>query len=229
MSNVKPIQKSFGVDTLWPKRPWRKVWPALMLNVPETRGKQVYHFCVKPDLNAREHKDAVQMCITIQSVGHVGFMPTQMVKADERIADYVGTHRARLRDIANTLDDNTVLLVVGKLTKHQGRETFIVYYLIENGRVILDSVTIRSKLHPKGTDFEDFLLSLGHYTIVEAEVDAEAGVVKCEEFDKDYSQISVLGFPISNMESRGPNETPIMTTTVMHMRFMSFTFNGAAA
>lgn len=221
--------KSVHTDSLWPKTPWHKVQAALMLNVPPSRGKQTYHFCMKKDLSPKEHKDAVQTCITLQSTGHVLFNANpNSVKETERIADYCGLHRAHLRDIAKALPDNTVLLVVGKLTKYEGRETFLVYYLIENTRIVLDSVTIKSILNPKNDNFEDFLLCLGPYTLVEVEVESEPGVVTCEELEKYVSGPRLLGFPIAKMESRGYNETPIMTTTPMHMRFMAFTYLGAA-
>lgn len=187
----------------------------------------MYHFCIKQDLNPREHKDACQMSIVLQSTGHVQYLATPSIKDTDRIADYCGLHRAHLRDIANTLEDNTVLTVVGKLTKHQGRETFIVYYLIENARVVLDSVTCRKMLHPGDTKFEDFLLCLGPYIQMEAEVDPEAGTITCEELDRATYGQTLLGFPITTMETRGANETPIMLSTPMHMRFSAFTFMGA--
>lgn len=224
--NVKSIEKLPATDALWPKKPWHQVAPALVLNVPQKRGKQTYHFCIKQDLNQKEHKDACQMTIVLQSTGHVQFMATQSVKETERIADYCGLHRAHLRDIANTLENSTVLILVGKLTKHFGRETFLVYYLIENTRVILDSVTCRKMLHPGGSDFEDFLLCLGPYIVVEAEVDPALGTITCEELDRAPSGQQLLGFPIVQLESRGVNETPIMLSTPMHMRFMAFTFAG---
>lgn len=228
MDNIKPITKPFGIDSLWPKQPYHRACAALMLNVPASRGQQTFHFCVKSALGSREHKDAVNMCLEIQSTGHVGFQALQLVKADERIAEYCATHRGQLRNIGQKLDDNTVMFVVGKLTKYEGRETFIVYYLIENKTVILDSISIKHKL---GLDvvspLADFMMALAPYTVIEVEVDGANSTVKCAEFETGNVRDSYVAFPISKMDSRGPNETPVMTTTPMHMRFMSFTYNGA--
>lgn len=224
MNNVKPITKPFGVDSLWPKQPYHRVCYALLLNTPAARGKQTYSFCVKTALGSREHKDAVIMCLDLQSTGHVGFQALQLVKADERIADYCAKNRGWLRDVANAMPQNTVYYVVGKLTKHEGRETFIVYYIIENGvKVLLDAPTLKARLSKAD---KDFLLVLEPYTIVDVEIDGAASTTSCPEFDSGNVRDDYVAFPIQQLDPRGPNDTPIMTTTPMHMRFMAFHYNG---
>lgn len=218
MGLIKPLHKIYGQETLWPVQPWSKVASAVMLNMPVARGKQTLSFVLKEVV-----KDSVPMTLFIQSTGHSGFMATQKQSETDRIADYAGTHKAQLRDIGLTLDDAAVLTVVGRLKKHEGRETFVVYYLILNNIVFLDEVSIKRILLYKQDKFDDFLLAMLASAVLPVTVDNNEGYCVFEELDNLHKG-SFIGLPVSTVEERGVNDRPILRTTPHHMRFMAFSY-----
>jgi len=221
VSNVKPLKKSVAFPPLWPTRNWFQASTAILHNVPRQAGTQKYHFHMKEDL-----PKGVLMSLILQPKTVVMFNPCDTQANTDRVAAYVNTHRAKLRDIANDLYEGTSLLLTGRLIKHENRETFIIYYAIDRNDIYVDEVSIRALLKLDEHRLDDYLLPM-HGVLAEAEITSDPPNIVCEYIVNMDKKQTVLGLPIGTMDSRGYNETPVLRSSPRLFTFMAFIVNGA--
>ena len=224
MDNVKPFRKPMAFPTLWPTKSWYKVSTAIMHNVPPILGTQKYHWHMKADFPPA--RNAALMSLILQPSGVVMFNPCDTQANTDRVAAYVDKHRAKLRDIGNDQDKGTVFVLVGRLVKHENREMYVVYYIINGQEVYVDERTMRAKLKLDKHPFEDFLFPL-HGVLADAEISNDPPKVNCDYVNTLDRSLVVVGIPVVTVETRGYNETPVLFSTPRHLEFMGFTFNGA--
>ena len=166
------------------------------------------------------------MSLILQPKTVVMFNPCDTQANTDRVAAYVNTHRAKLRDIANDLYEGTSLLLTGRLIKHENRETFIIYYAIDRNDIYVDEVSIRALLKLDEHRLDDYLLPM-HGVLAEAEITSDPPNIVCEYIVNMDKKQTVLGLPIGTMDSRGYNETPVLRSSPRLFTFMAFIVNGA--
>ena len=224
MDNIKPIRKPVAFPTLWPVKNWFKVSTAVMHNIPVPRGTQKYWFHMKLDVPTKQ--SPVMMSLILQPTGVVMFNPCDTQTNTDRVATYVDTHRAKLRNIGNAQEEGTVLVLVGKLVKHENRETFVLYYVVNGQEIYVDERTMRAKLDINKHGLEDFLLPM-HGVLADADITNDPPKIAFDYIDQMDKSQNVIAIPVVSVESRGYNETPVLMSTPRHLAFMGFTVSGA--
>lgn len=213
-SNVVTLRKEEKeFPDLFPKGSFLEVAYAVMRNVPSKSSKVEYAYALKP--NEPIHFPA---SIILQKGGNVLFNPIMHFGDNSRLQNWVNANAGPLRQMAQGRP--SPLTVVGKITNN----TFCVYYVIEEGEVFFDVLSISQRMlgHTPllGTSLSIVPVINNDIKMV---IDRDRGGLEMPLSEKIPEGASVIAVPVTT-EHREDSDVPRLYTDAARMRFFSFTY-----
>lgn len=219
MNNVVQFTRPGVVDTYsdyWPTATYGQLLQRLWDNLPDEGGSAEYGFVVKPDL------EGSTCSVVVRRKGSdtvVLFNACDDIQDNNDLKAWFVLNDKRLRRL---LTKPGKMTIVGKVGQQDGERTLLVHYIIFNDEVYLDEVSLRKLLEPG--DFGSAIYAVASTDVVTLTMNKNTGGLSFPFMNNVSEGLTILGLPVNVIVPRENGGAPIFKASLVHMRFMSFTY-----
>jgi hypothetical protein len=199
----------------WPKVGYGQVLQRIWDNIPQALGSVEYSYAFKADIEGSVCSVVVKR---MDSEVKVLFNACDNVQDNNDLKAWFILNDKKLRRL---LKEEGKLIIVGKVGHNSGERTFLVHYIIKDGEVYLDEVSLRKILEPG--DFGSTIFIVPSTEIVNVNINRTTGGVNFPFLNNLQEGLTVLGLPVNVIIPRDNGGAPVFKTSLIHMRFMAFT------